>query len=428
MERLMQYVWQHRIWPQTNIRTVDGRRLQIIDPGLINTGSGPDFFNAKVVIDGRTWVGDVEIHVRASDWHRHGHDGDRAYDSVILHVVDRDDTIIRRSNGEEIPQMQMTCTPDFNARYNELVLRADRDLPCASRIPAIPSLYLTDWLQALAFERIYEKTDRINNLLERTGGDWESTCYITIARSLGFGTNGDAFERLALSLPLMFVGKHSDSLFAIEALLFGQSGLLDSAPAADDYASRLKQEYTFMAHKFGLRQPVGGLPWKMRGTRPANFPHRRIATLAAMLYGGFRMMSRILDIRTIDDARRLFNPELTGYWTNHYSFSAPSGRTSSGELSASTLAGLIINSVVPLQYAYGIATHCDTLTDSAIELLESLPAERNTIVELFGRAGIKARDAFTSQALIQLRRSYCETRKCLYCRIGHRMLTAAVQR
>ena len=300
----MQYVWQHRLWPHSHLRTVDGLPVQIIDPGKLNTDAGPDFFNAKIVIDGRKWAGDVEIHVRASDWHRHGHDDDPAYDSVILHVVDRDDTAIRRSNGEIIPQLQMACTPDFSRRYNDLVGRADRDLPCAATIASMPGIYMADWLESLAFERIYSKTDRIDGLLSRMGGDWESACYITIARSLGFGINGDPFERLAISTPLMFIAKHCDSLLTIEALLFGQSGLLDAAPA-DSYVESLRREYAFMAHKFGLK-PLQSPGWKMARMRPANFPHRRIATLAALLHGGTRMMSRLLEIRS--RCRRSFLP------------------------------------------------------------------------------------------------------------------------
>lgn len=419
----MQYVWQHRLWVQHNMATVDGRRLVIIDPGRLNTDSGPDFFNAKVSIDGHLWAGDVEIHVKASDWHRHGHDGDPAYESVILHVVDRDDTIIHRANGEPIPQLRMPCEPLFHNYYRDLVGRSDIDLPCAHKLSEIPALHLDSWLANLAYERIYDKTGRIESILQRFKGDWESTAYVTIARALGFGINGEPFERLALSLPLMFIGKHSDSVTAIEALLFGQSGLLDDGhDAFGEYRERLKREYAFLAHKFGLRRPEG-LLWKMSRMRPGNFPHRRIATLAAMLAGGFRMLSRILEVESVDDATRLFSPKLSAFWANHCNFGPGSAR-SANAFSRSSIIGLTINAVVPLQMAYGMSRDDTALTDRAIALLESLPAEKNSIVELFVRAGIKVADAFTSQAVIQLRRNYCEQHKCLYCRIGHRLLAA----
>lgn len=427
MERLMQYVWQHRLWPQTHLHTVDGLPVQIIDPGRLNTDAGPDFFNAKVVIDGHTWAGDIEIHVRASDWHRHGHDNDPAYDSVILHIVDRDDTAIHRSNGEIIPQMQMSCTPDFHHRYSELVNRSGYDIPCAQSISEMPKIYIADWIESLAFERIYSKTSRIEAILERSGGDWETACYATIARGLGFGVNGDPFERLALATPLMFIGRHCDSLTTIEALLFGQSGLLDpTSTTPDSYTASLQREYAFLAHKFNLR-PLQSPGWKMARMRPANFPHRRIATLATLLYSGTRMMSRLLEIHTPDDAYKMFSPALTGYWANHYSFGPTSANTSS-PMSRTSINGLIINAVVPLQYAYAMAHNDSELADRAIAMLESLPPEKNVIVESFAGAGLKADNAFTSQGVIHLRRAYCETHKCLYCRIGHRMLAAKCPR
>jgi len=406
------------------MRTVDGRVVQVIDPGQINTGAGPDFFNAKIAIDGRTWAGDVEIHVRATDWHRHGHDKDPAYDSVILHVVDRDDAIIQRSNGEPIPQLRMPCSPQFHLKYKALVDKADRDLPCADQMRTIPGIYLTDWLSTLGYERIYRKADRVTELLSRFSGDWESACYVTLARCLGFGVNGDPFERLALSLPLSFIGKHSDSITAIEALLFGQSGLIDVP--SDHYSQHLKKEYDYLAHKFGLSKPHS-LNWKMSRMRPGNLPHRRIATLAAMLSGGFRMMSGILDVETIDDARKLFVPDFTGYWANHYNFGAPTA-VSIGGMSRSSMMGLVINAVVPLQFAYGTTHDNQDLASRAVALLQNLPAERNSVVQIFSHGGITASDSFMSQGLIELRREYCEQRKCLYCRIGHRMLAADARR
>lgn len=420
----MQYVWEHRLWPSSAMRTVDGQVIRVIDPGRINHDAGPDFFNAKVWIDGHLWAGNVEIHVKASDWRRHRHDKDAAYDSVILHVVDKDDAIVRRSNGEVIPQMRMPCSPDLNAKYTELVGRADRDLPCATTLQSFPTIYLTDWLSALAYERLYEKADRIAEMLQRFSGDWEQVCYITVARALGFGINGEPFQRLAQSLPLAFMGKHSDSATAIEALLFGQSGLLDGVK--DEYAERLRKEYVFLAHKFGLRRPEG-LGWKMMRMRPANFPHRRIAVLAAMTYGGFRMMQRIVETDDVDKAIELFIPQLTGYWENRYTF-GPGGERRLTSMSRQSAAVMVVNVAIPLMYAYGHQHGDDELCDRAITMLQTLQAEKNSITELFGRAGVRVRDAFHSQALVQLRRNYCEKRKCLFCRIGHRLLATNARR
>lgn len=428
MEKLMQYVWQQRLWPVGEMRTVDGKRVEVIDPGLLNTDAGPDFFNAKVSIGGQTWVGNVEIHYRASDWQRHKHHTDPAYDSVILHVVDKDDAIVRRPDGQVVPQMRMPCDPGLNSRYSELVGRADIDLPCAREIGSLPAIYLTDWISSLAYERLYDKVERIEQIRARLSGDWEQTCYATVARGLGFGINGEPFERLALSLPLIFIGKHSDNLTSIEALLFGQSGLLNArATAIDPYAARLAKEHSFFATKFGLRQP-GNLGWKMARMRPANFPHRRIAVLAAMLHGGFRMMGRIIDIRSLDEACAIFTPEMSPYWQHRYSFGESCSR-GLGSLSRSSALVMVINVAAPLMMAYGMSRGDNRMTDAAIDLLHEIKAEKNSVVELFERAGLKVRDAFSSQGLIQLRRNYCEKRKCLYCRIGHRKLSyCAVRR
>lgn len=418
----MQYIWQHRLWQPPSMATVDGLSVRIVDPGRLNTGSGPDFFNAKVKIGAQMWAGDIEIHVRASDWHRHNHHVDPAYNSVILHVVAKDDMPIKRSDGRVIPQLRMDCSPNFRERYDALVGIADRDLPCSSEISSMDPLHLHSWLDALAYERLYRKSDRIKEYLTHFSGDWESTGYVTLARALGFGINSEPFERLAMSLPLKFIGKHSDSQISIEALLFGQAGFLDKLPENDTYCRLLRREYDFLANKFSLA-PLNSPGWKMGRMRPSNFPHRRIAYLAGILFGGFKLMSRILEIETIEDVRRLFNVEFIGYWANHYTFGAESDGDARVSMSRSSVELLAINVVVPLLHAYSVEIDNPALTARSIALLHSLKPESNTVVNLFTSRGLDCPDAWTSQALIQLRREYCEPKKCLYCRIGHRMLS-----
>lgn len=422
----MQYIWQYRLWLQQDMVTVDGRRVQVIDPGRLNTDAGPDFFNAKIKIDGQLWAGDVEIHVRASDWHRHHHDNDKAYDSVILHVVEKDDCGIVRSDGSVIAQLRMPCSPTFHESYRQLVGNAvcGNELPCIDEIKAMDKLHLSGWIDTLAYERLYRKSDRILSLLNRFAGDWEQTCYVTFARALGFGTNSEPFERLAMSIPLRFMGKHSDSQLSIEALLFGQSGLLDDvAGSTDAYIEMLVKEYRFLAGKFDL-QPIKSPGWKMSRMRPANFPHRRIAYLASMVFGGFRLMSRIIDVTSMEDACRLFDIEISGYWSTHFTpGNGMESKSQTSALSRGSIYSLIINVVVPLLHAYGVSTGNEDYETRAFDLLHGMKAESNSIVAMFQHAGVACNDAFTSQALIELRKEYCETRKCLYCRIGHRMLS-----
>lgn len=429
MEELMQYVWAHRLWPTDGMSTVDGRPVQVLDPGCLNRNAGPDFFNAKVKIDGRIWCGNVEIHVRATDWHRHGHHHDRAYDSVILHVVERDDCEICRPGGEVIPQMKMPCARDFAMRYGAFVNNSAQELACARELATVSPMYLRDWIDAMAFERINAKADRVEGWLDRFSGSWEDAAYVTLARALGAGVNGDAFERLALSVPLRFMLRHADSRLSVEALLFGQSGLLpDGDGGCGGYAAELSGEYRFLAGKFSLNPP-SDLAWRMSRMRPAAFPHRRVALLASMIADGFNVMQKVLDAETEEDARAIFdNVTLSGYWLDHHTFARGSDRrVSSVALGRQTVDMLIINVVVPLLVAYGRSVSDASLTDRAVDILEHLPAERNSVVGVFERAGIKCGDAFVSQALIELRREYCDARKCLYCRIGHRLLAAKVK-
>lgn len=425
MEKLMQYVWKHRLWRSEDMVTNTGKKVRVVDPGLLNTDAGPDFFNAKIEIDGHMWVGNVEMHYRATDWKRHHHDSDKAYDSVILHVVAKDDAPVRRTNGELIPQLVLEVSPQFNADYASLV-GATIEVPCATKIKQVPHLTIVEWVEGLAFERLHGKVERIHQLLDSFNGSWEDVCYVTLARNFGFGINNDAFERLARRTPLRLLGKHSDSVLQIEALLFGQAGMLDAQkPGMDSYYNQLCTEYAFLSNKFQLT-PMEKESWKLFRIRPQNFPYRRIAMLAQFIEGGFRMMNRILETEGEKEMRALFEVELSGYWTKHYTFGKPNERATA-TLSRSSIDIILINTVAPLLYAYGELTGNYEMTDKAIKLLEDLRAENNSIVSHFVAYGIDCPDALTSQALVQLKREYCDARKCIYCKIGHHLLSKAAR-
>ena len=421
----MQYVWKHRLWRSEDMVTNTGKKVRVVDPGLLNTDAGPDFFNAKIEIDGHMWVGNVEMHYRATDWKRHHHDSDKAYDSVILHVVAKDDAPVRRTNGELIPQLVLEVSPQFNADYASLV-GATIEVPCATKIKQVPHLTIVEWVEGLAFERLHGKVERIHKLLDSFNGSWEDVCYVTLARNFGFGINNDAFERLARRTPLRLLGKHSDSVLQIEALLFGQAGMLDAQkPGMDSYYNQLCTEYAFLSNKFQLT-PMEKESWKLFRIRPQNFPYRRIAMLAQFIEGGFRMMNRILEAEGEKEMRALFEVELSGYWTKHYTFGKPNERATA-TLSRSSIDIILINTVAPLLYAYGELTGNYEMTDKAIKLLEDLRAESNSIVSHFVAYGIDCPDALTSQALVQLKREYCDARKCIYCKIGHHLLSKAAR-
>ena len=325
-----------------------------------------------------------------------------------------------RSNGEAVPQWVVTIPQTLQDDYAFLTSQSE-SLPCRERIGELPPLFLTDWLTALALERLQQKSGRIDDLLAQHQGNWEEVCYITLARSMGFGVNSDAFERLARSLPLLFLQKHADSLLQVEAFLFGQAGLLDREKgAADPYASRLSREYDFLRDKFSLT-PIDPTAWKFMRLRPANFPHQRIALLAQLIHRGFTLFARLLECEDEKAIQSLFDIHLEGYWDTHYSFgveSPPRIKT----LGRGAVRLLIINCVAPLLYAYATRIGSEIFADRAMRLLESLPAEDNHIMRRVSAAGIVMESALDSQAALQLYTAYCEPHKCIYCRIGHRLL------
>ncbi len=425
-ESLMQYVWQHRLWEGANLTANDGRTVRVLDPGLLNRDAGPDFFNAKVEIGGQLWVGNIEIHVRASDWQRHGHHTNKAYDSVVLHVVGHDDAPVFRTTGERIPQVELRVSPLLGERYGQLV-NQNTDLPCGPQMGSVPALTLTMWMERLAVERLQDKAQRVQQLLELYHGSWEDVCYVTVARNLGFGKNGDAMERLARSMPLRVLGRHSDSLLQLEALLFGQAGMLaDEGARLGDYYGQLRREWQFLQHKYGLK-PLEPEAWKLFRTRPQNFPYRRIAVLAQLAQGGFGLMQQLLEAATVQQLHDLLQVKLTGYWASRYVFAPLGGPREMPAFGTATLNLLLINTVAPLLYAHGMVTGSDLECDRAADLLEQLPPERNSIVDALTFAGLECGSALQSQAMVQLRRAYCEPRKCIYCDIGHHLLAIAAK-
>ena len=420
-ERFLQSVWQLRQWTADKMSTADGVAVEILHPGIRNRASGPDFSDARIKIGDILWAGDIELHVRASDWHRHNHDTDSAYDHVILHVVAVDDTPIARPDGNIIPQIVLTPKPGLLDRYHDLIARADIDVACQDTLRTLPSIIVTDWINALALDRLKDKASRIDEVIRATQGDWEEAAYRTLARALGFGTNADPMERLAKSLPLKIIRKHADSTLSVEALLFGQAGFLEGNTECP-YHEALKTEYAFLAKKFGLT--ANAFARKTSGIRPANFPHRRLALLATIIANNPSICGKLLSINNIDSARDFFAEPLSGWWSENYTFRpGEHPRQAKGDLTEASLQLLIINSVVPFALAYGLHHGDEHAVTKAIETLEQLPAERNRIVSAFTYCGIRCTDALTSQALIHLRRKYCEQRKCLDCRFGFRALT-----
>ena len=407
MEQLLHYVWKHKIFPLKELKTTTGQQVEVIDTGLANTDAGPDFFNAKLKLDGVLWIGNIEIHERSSDWFKHGHHADTGYNSVILHIASEIDTEISRSNGERIPQIQLICPEAVRTNYKEL-LETDSYPPCYRIIPSLPPFTAHSWMTALQMERFEQKATLLNERLKRCQGNWEDAFFITLARNFGFGLNGDAFETWAHRLPFRAVDKHRNDLFQIEAIFFGQAGILEDSDG-DGYYLRLKKEYTYLQHKFGLI-PMDASLWRFLRLRPANFPHIRIAQLACLYHRAYGLLSRIMETETLQGVRDILKGGTSEYWLTHYTFggSSPSRPKT---LSNTSLDLLIINTVVTFLYAYGLHKGNRVLCARAGSFLEELKAENNYITRMWEQCGMKASNAADSQALIQLKKEYCEDRK-----------------
>lgn len=418
MEQLLHYVWKHKIFSLKELKTTTGQQVEVIDTGLANTDAGPDFFNAKLKLDGVLWIGNIEIHERSSDWFKHGHHADTGYNSVILHIASEINTEISRSNGERIPQIQLICPEAVRTNYKEL-LETDSYPPCYRIIPSLPPFTAHSWMTALQMERFEQKATLLNERLKRCQGNWEDAFFITLARNFGFGLNGDAFETWAHRLPFRAVDKHRNDLFQIEAIFFGQAGILEDSDG-DGYYLRLKKEYTYLQHKFGLI-PMDASLWRFLRLRPANFPHIRIAQLACLYHRAYGLLSRIMETETLQGVRDILKGGTSEYWLTHYTFggSSPSRPKT---LSNTSLDLLIINTVVTFLYAYGLHKGNRVLCARAGSFLEELKAENNYITRMWEQCGMKASNAADSQALIQLKKEYCDKKKCLYCRIGYEYL------
>lgn len=399
--------------------TSDGQKITVLDPGWMNSNAGPDFFNAKIILDGKEWAGNIEVHIKASDWYRHGHHLDSAYNSVILHVVDTDDMKVANAKGQTVPQLVIKCNSEVTELYDRLLTAGTLNLVCSSSINGIPDIYINDWIDSLAYERIYDKSERFIHYLKITGNDYEQALFIAVARALGFGRNNDIFERIAISIPLKIIGRHSDSQVTVESIIFGQAQLIPT-DIDTPYVAELKREYDFMALKFSMT-PLNDINWNFGRIRPQNMPYRRLAALAHMAAKGFRLLTPILEAKNIDELRNIFRFELNGYWSTATSFTNPKGAVPKA-FSDSAIDSLLINAAIPAIYTFGLLHNRHDVVERSLDLLRTLPPENNSIVRTFTNAGITCENAYTSQALIQLHRVYCENRKCLFCRIGYRML------
>lgn len=425
-EWALQVYWAVAVRKGCRLLLTDGRVAEVVQPGVLNHSSGPDFSFARMRVDGKVWAGDVEMHRRASDWFRHGHDGDSGYDAVILHVVCEDDGMVCKKNGEHPAQVVMRVPEVFGQVLEALCAEGEPYLRCGLAkgfLGGLQGVLRDSWIEALLTMRYSRRAEGVKALLDRLHGNWRQTAFAVLARSLGFGVNGEAMEALAASVPLSVLERHSGNLFQLEALLMGRAGLLpekgDEAP--DDYCRRLVAEYGFLGRKYGL-EPLCELGWKLRRVRPANMPQRRVALLAAFCAGGFTLLDDLLGCDGgVKGVMGLLGRGVSDYWQGHYGFGRVTGGAKgalSGGLTGSSRELVCINGVVTLLYAYGLYEKREELCAMAEELLGELKAEATADTRMWREQGFEVRCAADSQALHFLYGEYCSANRCTECRWG----------
>lgn len=421
-EDFLHYIWKFRLFGKSELQTTDGESIQIYSAGLHNSDSGPDFQNARIKIGETTWAGNVEIHISSSDWHKHNHTHDGAYKNVILHVVYRDDEPITLPDGRKLPtlELQSRVPDELYSRYHALMFGNQTIIPCEASIGTVDEFAMRTWLTRVLVERLEKRSKAVVAALEVNRGDWEETFYQFLAANFGFKTNALPFELLAKSLPQNILAKHKNNPMQIEALIFGQAGFLEGH-LQDDYPNKLKEEYSFLCKKYKLT-PIENHLWKFMRLRPQNFPTVRLAQFAALITKSNHLFSKVLDIRDVKALRELFTDiSVNPYWEEHYRFDAPS-KPAAKSLGAASIDILLLNTLALFLFSYGKQMQLEHFINRSLKLLESLPAEKNNIINDYGHLSVKVHTAFESQALLELRNNYCNFKKCLQCGIGNKIL------
>ncbi|WP_316840152.1 DUF2851 family protein [Pedobacter gandavensis] len=420
-ESFLHFIWQFRLFQALNLFCTTGEPLSILGVGMPNKNAGPDFSQSKLSIGGRTWIGDVEIHLKSSDWFLHGHQDDPAYAAVILHVVYEHDRAIYRKDGSLIPVLILKdLFPESLLTHYERLVNSMHTFPCEKQIHSIDPVIVNGFLSRMMVERLAQKSALVYQYLAKVNGDWERTFYHFLAKSFGFKVNEIPFELLADSLPLSIIRKHLDRPIQIEALVFGQAGFLSGA-FKDAYPRQLKKEYRFLQKKYGL-VPIGVGAWRFLRMRPQNFPTLRLAQFCALLLKSDRLFSKILELEDLAELKKLLqNLPVNLYWEQHFHFQKETKKVEV-QLGAGSVFHLIINTICLIISAYGKYSDQADLINRGLQLLEQMPAENNAITRSYLQAGVAIDNAFFSQGILQINKYYCAEKKCLNCGIGIKIL------
>jgi hypothetical protein len=417
-EAFLHFVWQHQYYNKSDLITADGHKVEVYQPGHYNTNAGPDFLNARIKIGDLLWNGSIEIHVLSEDWFHHKHHLNLVYDSVVLHVVWQGEKRAHRTDATEIPVVYLkTRIPQtVFQKYQSLIGSMDH-LPCSKFLKDIPDVVSQNMLDHVLVERLERKASELLDMHDYNAGDWEETAYQVLLKSFGFQKNSELFHKLGKILPLKILKRHRDKVLQVEALLFGMAGFL-KGKAGDDYQDALQKEFTFLCKKYGLEDDIiEPHLWKFMRMRPANFPTIRLAQLAVLIVQSDNIFSSLVYGGSVTSILNYLCVKPGNYWREHYYFGKKTQRHSA-DLGESGMEGIIINAVVPLMAAYGIHTDDHIWIERAIQLLEQIKPEKNSIVRRVSDSGIRVEKACDSQAAIELYKNYCSRKKCLQCKIG----------
>jgi len=419
-EDLLQFVWQHRYWDHRYNTLTNGADFEVIDTGAPNYDSGPDFFNAKIKVGNTVWAGNVEIHTSSSQWFRHNHHLDKAYDNVVLHVVYKHDREVTTGNGMLLPVFEMKIPEYILGTYAFLLKQPDWPA-CSAMISSAENEMVRFWLNRCAVERLESKVGLMYQRFRQFNNDWEALWLSQLGEAMGCKVNKEPFGLLMQRTPLKLLQKYSHDLFSLEALLFGQAGLLDDIEH-DDYSVRLKTEYDFIKKKFGL-QGLPGYLWKFARMRPGNFPTLRLAQFAALVHKHPAMVTEMLEMKNYNHISSFFSAEVSEYWHTHFRFGAHV-KHSFRYLGSTAVDLILINVVVPFLFFYGKYNDSEEHAELALDWLSQTKAENNTFIRRWSELGIKPANALESQALLHLRENFCLRHRCPQCNLGNIFLTS----
>lgn len=421
-EDFLHFIWKYKKVQTNQLFTSQGENIEIVSEGTHNQLSGPDFFNAQVKISDQLWAGNVEIHIKSSDWYVHGHENDTNYDNVILHVVWEDDVAIFRKDNTQIPTLELKkiIPQKVLERYQSLFDTSKKNfINCEKQITSIDDFSFKNWLERLFFERLEQKAIYVEELLEKYNNDWEQVLFSLLLKNFGLKINGNSFKSLSEHLPFSTVRKISDNITQLEAIFFGMVGFLEDDEISDHYYTNLKKEFSYLAHKFKLNKEGVEQPEFFK-LRPPNFPTIRLSQFAAIYAENQNLFSKILASSTLEDIYKLFNVQASDYWTTHFTFGKAS-KKSEKKLTKKFIELLLINTILPLKFCYARSLN-RTGDVSIVDIISAIKKEKNNIIDQYLALGVKVDNAFESQAILELYNNYCSKNNCLQCAVGNHLL------